>query len=118
MMARVAIDSLVVCAYNVFAIFVPEVLHVNRLSRYYLSVPIVLVIVGTSVGAGLGQGCSMSPAAEGALLRLHDGLTLSDAFQLLESMCGPIVGAVAAGLFCARLFPDDPKSWKRHGAIR
>jgi hypothetical protein len=31
----------------------------------------------------------------------------------LEHIIAPFIGAVAAGLFCNYMFPDNPTSWKR-----
>jgi len=108
---RLANDVMVVGVYNVIVIALPELLQINRLSKYYLSLPIILLFVGASFGRGGGLGCSINPAAEGALLRLQNHVSVNEVILQLENMCGPLLGAVAAGLFCSKFFPDDEKSW-------
>ena len=111
--ARLVVDGLVVCVYNILAIALPELLAVNRLSKYYLSLPLLVLIVGTTVGLGLGQGSSLNPSAEAALLRLQEQFSLDDLLVQLENLCGPVIGAMAAGIVCLRFFPDDPRTWNR-----
>ena len=118
LVTRLALDSTVVFVFNVVVIALPELLAANRLSRYYLSLPIVVLILGLSVGAGFGLGSSLSPAADCALLRLQNQASLDDVLIQLENLGGTLIGAIGAGLFCSKFFPDDPQSWRRSARVR
>ena len=101
-------ESIVVCIYVCTVIGVPDVLEVNRLPAYLLSVPIVplLLVKVPDIGS------TFNPAAVYALWYINGNTSGPWHFQA-EHMIGPILGSVAAGIICSKLFPDDPGSWRR-----
>ena len=101
-------ESSVTCAYICTVIAVPELLEVNRLPAYLLSVPIVLLMTVNVPD----RGSMFNPAALYALWYVHGQTSGQWNFQA-EHLIGPILGAIAAGVICAKLFPDDPGSWRK-----
>lgn len=96
------------CAYICTIVAIPELLEVNRLPAYLVSVPIVLLMM---IGVP-NRGSLFNPAALYALSYVNGQTSGLWNFQA-EHLIGPILGAIAAGLLCSKLFPDDPGSWRK-----
>lgn len=96
-----SIQVCVVFLYVCCLLIIPEMLEVNRLSRLFTTLLMLpLLIIGHSV--------MFSPAALYALWYVNgDRRNMLDAEQLL----GPIAGALAAGIFCSKMAPDDTSSY-------
>jgi hypothetical protein len=104
----VMIEAFVMCAYICTIIAVPELLEVNRLPAYLVSVPISLLMLVKVPN----RGSIFNPAALYALWYVNGQFSGNWKFQG-EHIIGLILGAVAAGIICAKLFPDDPGSWRK-----
>jgi glycerol uptake facilitator-like aquaporin len=102
-------EAFVVCLYVCVIIGVPELLAVNRMSPYLLSVPILPLLL-----VRVPDRCStFNPAALYALWYISGNTAHPWSFQV-EHLIGPILGSVLAGVICSRVFPDDPSCWKRN----
>lgn len=102
----VSTEAIATALYCAFIIAVPELLKVNKMSKYLITAPILpLMLIGVP-----GATSTFSPAAQLALWFIGSG----DLSSLhLSHIIGPCLGAVFGGLLCIRFFPDDPMSWKR-----
>ena len=58
------------------------------------------------------RGSIFNPAALYALWYVNGQTSGQWNFQA-EHLIGPILGAIAAGIICSKLFPDDPTSWRK-----
>ena len=104
-------ESAVVCVYICTVIGVPDLLEVNRLPAYLLSLPIIpMMLVKVP-----DRGSTFNPAAVYALWYVNGNTSGPWSFQP-EHIIGPVLGSVAAGIICGRIFPDDPGSWKKMSA--
>ena len=101
-------ESIVTCAYICTIVAVPELLEVNRLPAYLVSYPIVLLMFVNAPN----RGSMFNPAALYALWYVNEQSSGQWNFQA-EHLIGPILGAIAAGIVCSKLFPDDPNSWRK-----
>jgi hypothetical protein len=129
------IETVVVCLYTCIIIALPELLKINKLSPYLVSVPIVPLIY-------YGVPSEFNPAASFALWYIDSRSNINDNIndvishdtnetiivQLLrgqnnailefisvihkEHIIGPIIAAVMAGLICTIYFPEDSSSRK------
>ena len=101
-------ESTVTCAYICTIVAVPDILEVNRLPAYLVSVPIILLMFVNVPD----RGSTFNPAALYALWYVNGQTSGEWGFQA-EHLIGPILGAIAAGVICAKFFPDDPGSWRK-----
>ena len=100
-------EAIVVCIYVCTIIGVPDLLEVNRLPAYLLSAPILpMMLIKVP-----NRGSTFNPAALYALWYINGNTSGPFSFQA-EHMIGPVLGSIAAGIICSKLFPDDPNSWK------
>jgi hypothetical protein len=99
--------------YCILVISIPELLVVNKISKYWLSVPMALLMLGASIGSGRGLGCTFNPAAVVALSYVHGQVTLKLLMAHLDNTIGSLLGSFVAGIICTKLFPDDATSWRR-----
>lgn len=96
------------CLYTIIIIALPQLLLVNKLPLYLLSVPIVpLMLIGAPDG-----GSAFNPAAMYALWYVGGNSNGNKILQQ-EHLIAPILGSVFAGLICSRFFPDDSGAWRR-----
>lgn len=102
----VSTEAIATALYCASIVAVPELLKVNKMSPYLLSIPVIpLMLIGIPHGTS-----TFSPAAQLALWFVGSG----DLSSLhLSHVIGPCVGACLGGFLCIKLFPDDPMSWKR-----
>lgn len=91
-----------------FYLVVPEMLEVNGFTRKWMTLfTLPFAFIGVS-----DKGSTFSPAINYALWYVtHESSKLSVQMQT-EHLAGPLVGALLAGLLCAKFFPDDP-FWRR-----
>lgn len=101
-------ESVVTCVYICVTVALPELLEVNRLPSYLISVPILIL---STVNVP-DKGSMFNPAALYALWYVHGQTSGQWNFQA-EHFIGPIFGAIAAGTICSKIFPDDPGSWRK-----
>jgi len=102
----VSTEAIATALYCASIVAVPELLKVNKMSRYLLSIPVLpLMLIGIPHTTS-----TFSPAAQLALWFVGSG----DLSSLhLSHIIGPCLGACLGGFLCIRFFPDDPGSWKR-----
>ena len=93
--------------YTSVVLVVPDILEVNEMNRYSLSVIILPIML-------LCARVTFNPAAVYALWFVH-GSENSTGFQAIqpERLVGPMLGSIIGGSFCSHFFPDDPACWKR-----
>ena len=101
-------ECIVTCLYICTIVAIPELLEVNRLPAYLVSLPIIIVMLIKVPD----RGSTFNPAALYALWYVNGQSSGQWNFQA-EHLIGPILGAIVAGVICVKLFPDDPTSWKK-----
>lgn len=100
-------ETILVFLYTSAWIGVPEILVVNHLPANLLTwVCTPLLLFPIAIG-----GSSFNPAAVYALSYVHG--SASQGHIPSVHLIAPAVGAILAGTFCSKFFPDDPTSWRR-----
>lgn len=106
------LEAIVVCIYICITIILPELLEVNKLSKWsstLLSIPAVLL----SLISVPNHGSTFHPSAIYALWYVNGKANFRASDVQAEHLLGSIIGAVIAGLFISYLCPDDPSCWKK-----
>mmetsp|Transcript_15823 Transcript_15823/g.53708 ORF Transcript_15823/g.53708 Transcript_15823/m.53708 type:complete len:250 (-) Transcript_15823:16-765(-) len=95
-------------AYSLLVVVLPELLAVNGVRGEALTLVLFpLMLLGTP-----GKASTLSPSVLYALWFCSRG-TAWAARLPAERIAGQLLGAAAAGLVCARAFPDDPRTRRR-----
>ena len=102
-------ESIVSLLLVLVVLVMPELLHVNHVSKYYTSLSLLPLIGLTS----LFHSSLYNPAATYAIWYVNGSSTPIQ----LEQIIGTVLGAVAAGYVMYKHFPDDPSSWIRTSQI-
>lgn len=95
-----------VSLYVVINIALPEILFINKVSKYALSIAMLPLLFGGHV--------TFNPAAIYAIWYAYESGNVTG-FSPLQSerLIGPFIGSAVGGIICAYFFPDDSSSWKR-----
>jgi len=114
-MLNLTLEALYSFCYVSVMLVLPYMLQINRISKVYLSLPMVPLFLGPCPG----QTSAFNPAMVYALwfVRACSSLhTHSSSFSSLplDRIVGPLVGATVAAMVCSVFFPDDTASWKRN----
>lgn len=104
-------ETALTCIYTCIMIALPDLLAVNRLSKQWLSVPAIPLMLMRVPD----MTSTFSPAALYALWYVAERKSTAGGLVNLqiEHLIAPILGAIGAGLICSRVFPDDPQTWRR-----
>jgi hypothetical protein len=97
--------------YITILLVLPYILEINRITTKLVAVPIIPLLLLKAPF----DTCTFNPAIVYALWYVNSCSSLFTNFSSLpvERIVGPILGALFAGIFCSRYFPDDPNSWTR-----
>lgn len=97
--------------YITILLVLPYIFEINRITTKLVSLPIVPLLLLKAPF----DTATFNPAIIYALWYVNSCSSLYSNFSTLplERIIGPILGALFAGIFCNRYFPDDPNSWTR-----
>ena len=104
----IVVEVLINFVYITILLVLPYILEINRITTKLVSLPVIPLLL-------CFHASTFSPAIVYALWYVNNCSSIFMNFNSLplERIIGPILGAIFAGVFCNRYFPDDPSSWTR-----
>lgn len=105
-------EVLVNFLYSSIVLVLPYILEINRIRKELLSIPILPLFFLKFPY----ETSTFNPTIIYALWFVNS-YTGSKIALPTERLIGPILGAILAGLFCNKYFPDDASSWSRKKTV-
>jgi glycerol uptake facilitator-like aquaporin len=102
-------ESVIAFTFVSTLLIAPEFLEVNKLSRYFVS----LLVMPLMMLPACCHSSSFNPAALYALWYVNG---TSNTLHM-DHFIGSLIGAIGAGYLALLYFPDDQSSWIRRSSI-